>query len=188
VNTDEASNLIAAAALAVAILSGIWAEVVRRSSAMQAKRADHAAERSAAALEQMARQFGDSLSRQEKRDQWSFSGRSSADQLPDSWIGRGPWAGPVPGQLREPAVHWSVDRLQGRKHMLRNLGQITAYDVVLRSENAVRFDGPEPQDMPMGATVEFLAIGSMQTGTPELVVSWRDAPDGDRREWRRILP
>ncbi|MDZ5662347.1 hypothetical protein SFC79_11280 [Nocardioides sp. S-58] len=40
----------------------------------------------------------------------------------------------------------------------------------------------------MGESVEFLAIGSMQTGTPELVVRWRDTPDGDVREWRGPLP
>lgn len=182
------ANLIAALALVVAIAGASWAELVRRKSLAQATRADLAAERSAAALEQMANQFSDSLSRQEKRDQWAWSGPGSASQLSDSRIGRGPWAGPTPGQVREPAVHWTVDRVKGRLHILRNLGQVTAYDVTLRCENAVRFNGPEPSDMPMGASVQFLAIGSLQTGTPELVVSWRDDPDGEPREWRRLLP
>ena len=39
-----------------------------------------------------------------------------------------------------------------------------------------------------GEAVEFLAFGSWQTGTPELLVQWRDTPDGEIREWRRPLP
>ena len=73
--------------------------------------------------------------------------------------------------------------------LLKNLGRATAFDVELSGENTVRFDGPiDPRTIQMGEAVEFLAIGSMQTGTPELVVSWRDTRDGERREWRRPLP
>ncbi len=86
-------------------------------------------------------------------------------------------------------VHWTVDKTSGRRHILKNLGRATAYNVELHSDNAVRFDGPEtPKTIRMGEAVEFLAIGSMQTGTPELVVSWRTTPDGKRQEWRRPLP
>ncbi len=72
--------------------------------------------------------------------------------------------------------------------MLKNVGPVTAHDVELRSENAARFDGPEPRDLHMGEAVEFLAIGSMQTGTPELVVTWSDTPGGERHEWPCPVP
>ncbi len=86
-------------------------------------------------------------------------------------------------------MHWTVDRLQGRRHRLRNLGRAPAYDVKLSIEDAVRFDGPDnPGTIQMGETIEFLAIGSMQAGPLKLIVSWRDTLDGEHREWRRPLP
>ncbi|CUR59656.1 hypothetical protein NOCA1190020 [metagenome] len=85
-------------------------------------------------------------------------------------------------------MHWTVDRIKGRQHQLKNLGRAKAYDVTLTSENAVRLTAPPVQDIDMGEAVEFLAVGSMQTGTPELIVQWRDSPDGEIRKWRRPLP
>jgi hypothetical protein len=171
--------------------------VSRRGGAEQARKAEAAAEqsadaaqRSAVALEKMADQWGEYMSRQEKRDQRQWPRRASS--MPEVEVrGGGPRGGPPPGAggPPEPVVHWTVDRIEGRQHVLTNLGRATAYAVELTSENATRFDGPaEPGDVQMGEAVPFLAIGSLQTGTPELVVSWQDAPGGERREWRRPLP
>lgn len=155
-----------------------------------AERSAEAADRSAAAQERMAEQWAESLSRAEKRDQRQWL-QSSGQTLP--WQppkDGGPWNGPLPGaEASEPAVHWTVDRIKGRKHLLKNLGRTPAYDATLTAENAVRFDAPEPQTVhEMGGALEFLAIGSLQTGTPILVVRWRDTPNGEYREWRRPLP
>jgi hypothetical protein len=155
-----------------------------------AERSAAAADRSAAAQERMADQWAESLSRAEKRDQRQWF-QSSGQTLP--WPppkDGGPWNGPMPGAgPSEPVVHWTVDRIKGRQHLLKNLGRTPAYDVTLTAENTVRFDAPGPQTVrEMGGTLEFLAIGSLQTGTPELVVRWRDTPDGEYREWRRPLP
>jgi hypothetical protein len=138
----------------------------------------------------MAEQWADSMSRAEKRDQHQWSSRPTAGPGGIEIRGDDPRAGlPPSAGPSEPAVHWTVDRVKGRRHMLKNLGGATAYDVELSSENAVRFDGPpEVQNLQMGEGVEFLAVGSMQTGTPELIVSWRSSPEGERREWRRPLP
>ena len=85
-------------------------------------------------------------------------------------------------------MHWTVDRIKGRTHQLRNIGRATAYEVTLTSAHAVRFECPPVQDVETGGTVEFLAIGSMQTGRPELIVRWRDAQDGTWHEWQRPVP
>lgn len=194
---EGVSNLIAGEALVVSAVALARSEVARRSGARQAARADaaagksaEAAERSAVALEKMAEQWAESMSRAEKRDQRQWRGRPGRAPGGIEIRGNGPWAGLPPGDgPPEPLVHWTVDRVQGRRHILRNLGRATAYDVELSSENAVRFDGPvDTRNFQMGEAVEFLAIGSMQTGTPELIVSWRDSPNGERREWRRPLP
>lgn len=63
----------------------------------------------------------------------------------------------------------------------------TAYAVQLSADNAIRFNGPE-RDLEPSESVEFFAVGSMQTGTPELIVTCSDSPDGERKEWRRPLP
>lgn len=195
-DSATASNLIAGGALLLSAAAFARGELAVRRGAIQAKEADsaakeatHAAKRSAAALEKMAEQWADNLSRQEKRDQRQWHGRpgggtSSAE--PRS----GPWMGPAPhSDAPEPVVHWTVDRIKGGQHLLRNLGRATAYDVEFRGDNTVRFDAPsQARNLRMGEAVEFLAIGSMQTGTPELTVSWRDTPNGDRKEWRRPLP
>lgn len=192
-DSENLSNLIAGLALAISVVVFIRGEMTRHKGAEQAKTADaaaeksaEAAERSAAALERMAEQWGDSLSRQEQRDRRQWTGRPSGG--PSGEVRGGPWAGPMAEGNPEPVVHWTVDKVEGRQHTLENLGRSTAYSVELRCENAVRFDGPEVRDIQMGESVEFLAIGSMQSGTPELVVSWMDSPNGERREWRRPLP
>lgn len=194
---ENLANLIAGGALLVSVLAIVRGETTRRSGAEQAAKADAAAEksaeaagRSAAALERMAEQWAESLSRAERRDQrqWSGRGGDGPDRL--TVRGGGPWAGPSAGvEAPVPLVHWTVDRVKGGKHLLTNLGRAPAYDVKLRSDNAVRFDGPpKARTVKVGEAVDFFVVGSMQTGTPELVVSWRDAPDGESSEWRRPLP
>jgi hypothetical protein len=197
VDAASTANLIAGGALVVSVAVAARGEVARRSGAELARRADaaagrsaEAAERSAVALEKMADEWAEFMSRQEKREQRQWSRPASGG--PEAELrGEGAWAGSPSDGVgpTEPVVHWTVDRVEGRRHLLTNLGPATAFAVELTGENAVRFDGPtEPRDMQMGESVEFLAIGSMQTGTPELVVSWQDAPAGNRMEWRRPLP
>lgn len=210
---ESIANLIAGSALALSVVIAVRSEITghrakrdakdaaaaAKTSADAAERSAEAAEkslelegRSTAAVERMADQWAEYMSRAEKRDQRQWSSRPGPRGPGGYEIrgGSGPWAGiPPGGGPPEPVVHWTVDRLQGRRHMLKNLGRATAYDVELSGDNAIRFDGPiDPQTIQMGEAIEFLAIGSMQTGTPELVVSWRGTPDGQRREWRRPLP
>ena len=189
----------AAAWIAIFVTLGIaivgWARASRATSDADralaaAERSAEAADRSAAAQERMADQWAESLSRTEKRDQRQWF-HSSGQTLP--WPPPkegGPWNGPMPVDApREPVVHWTVDRIKGRQHLLKNLGQTPAYDVTLTAENTVRFDAPAPQIVrEMGGALEFLAIGSLQTGTPQLIVRWRETPEGEYREWRRPLP
>jgi hypothetical protein len=208
----DVANLLGGGALAVSIIVAVRSELTGRKAARDAGTADTAAkksadaaersasaaeksleleERSAAATERMADQWAEYMSRAEKRDQRQWSSRPSSGGGPGGYETRssGPWAGlPPSGGPPKPVVHWTVDKVKGRLHMLRNLGRATAYGVTLRSDNAVRFDGPDSRDLKMGEAVEFLAIGSMQTGTPELVVTWRDSPDGELQEWRRPVP
>jgi hypothetical protein len=86
-------------------------------------------------------------------------------------------------------VHWTVDRVPGRKnsYTLQNLGSGTARDVTITSDNAVRLDaGREPQDIDgFGGETSFMAIGSWQTGIPEIIVRWTD--DEGEHEWHRIV-
>lgn len=181
----------------MSVLAIARGEMTRRSGAEQAAKADAAAEksaeaagRSAAALERMAEQWAESLSRAEKRDQRQWSGRGGHGLDKRTVRGGGPWAGPsAGGEVPAPLVHWTVDRVKGGRHLLTNLGRSPAHDVKLRSDNAVRFDAPlEARTVKAGEAVEFFVVGSLQTGTPELVVSWRDTPDSESSEWRRPLP
>lgn len=162
-------------------------KVDAREARKAADEANQAAHRSAAALERMADQWAESLSRAEKRDQRQWSERRSGRPMGFETRG-GPWAGMPPAGPAQPVVHWTVDKVKGGLHTLTNLGQATAYDVTLSSENAIRFDAPEPRTVEMGEAVEFRAFGSWQTGTPELVVTWRDTPNGEVRSWTRPLP
>jgi hypothetical protein len=86
-------------------------------------------------------------------------------------------------------VHWTLDRVPGRKHTytLENLGARTARGVTITSDNAVRLDGDiGPQDIEArGGQMTFLAIGSWQNGIPEIVVRWND--DQGEHQWRRIV-
>lgn len=188
-DADTTTNLIAGGALALSAVVAVRSEVNARRAGGQVAKADAAAERSAVALERMADQWAESMSRQEKMDrrQWSSGSRFETDS---GWHrrGGGPWAGPPPQGPSEPVVHWTVDKVKGRQHILRNLGRATAYAVQLSADNAVRFNGPDERDLESSESVEFFAVGSMQTGTPELIVTWSDSPDGERREWRRPLP
>lgn len=193
---DWANLVIAIAALGIAGDAHIRGRLAASRGAADAAAAHQAsldaakaAQDSAAALERMADQWAESLARSERRDQrqWSRPGRGDPPGLQrrDS----GPWAGLPPSGPGEQVVHWAVSKVKGRQHTLTNLGQATAYGVVLTSENAARFDGPtEPRDIAMGESVTFLAIGSMQTGTPELLVTWADDAGAERRRWRRPLP
>lgn len=189
------ANVIAGLALLVSVTVAIRAESGRRSGARRtdaaeaaADRSAAAAERSASALEKTADQWAEFMSREEKRDQrqWSRFGQDPGELIRGS--SGGPWMGLPPSAPQAGVVYWTVDKENGRRHQLTNIGQATAYAVELRCENAVRFDGPDVRDLQPGEAIEFLAIGSWQTGTPELIVSWSDEPDGERREWRRPLP
>jgi hypothetical protein len=84
----------------------------------------------------------------------------------------------------------ALDRGQGQGPAAHppNLGRATAYAVQLSADNAVRFNGPDEGNIEPSESLDFFAVGSMQTGTPELIVTWSDSPDGERREWRRPLP
>ncbi|GAA2146476.1 hypothetical protein GCM10009844_22580 [Nocardioides koreensis] len=184
------ANLIAGFAFLAALGALVRGELNARDNRQDAEKAQRAAEeangaanRAATALERMAEQFAESLSRAEKRDQRQWVSRTPRGD-------GGPWAGLPSAGPSEPIVHWTVDKIRGGRHALTNLGRGAAHNVVLSSENAIRFDAPEPRDIQMGEAVEFIAVGSWQTGTPELVVTWSDTPecDGERRTWTRILP
>ena len=184
------ANLIAGLAFLAALGALARGELNARDNRQGAEKAQRAAEeanvaanRSATALERMAEQFAESLSQAEKRDQRQWGSRTPRGD-------DGPWAGLPSAGPSEPVVHWTVDKIRGGRHTLTNLGRATAYNVVLSSENAIRFDAPKPRDIKMGEAVEFVAFGSWQTGTPELVVTWSNTREGDgeRMDWTRILP
>jgi hypothetical protein len=189
VDADVPANLIAGGALVLSAVVAVRTEVNARRAGGQVAKADAAAERWAVALERMADQWAESLSRQEKMDrrQWKAVPRFETDS---GWHRRdgGPWAGPAPQGPSEPVMHWTVDKVKGRQHILRNLGRATAYAVQRSADNAVRFNGPDEGNIEPSESLDFFAVGSMQTGTPELIVTWSDSPDGERREWRRPLP
>lgn len=94
----------------------------------------------------------------------------------------------VAHQTGSPA--WSMTHIKGMVFEIENTGSGDAYDVDLASENAIRFDARTevPSPWSPGQAVQFLAAGSMQTGTPVIALSWRDAPNGERNEWTRPVP
>lgn len=196
----ETSDQIALGALILSALAAVGSVIgfmvnrrdvrrSRRDAHAAAERADSAvdeARRAADAQERIAETFSDMLSRAEKRDQRQWSQAISPDRLTHAG---NPYMGPG-GSLPGPPtqVHWTVDRIKGKRFSLRNLGTGTARNVRLLAENTVRFDGPEGPLTIEGHSgdTSFLAIGSWQTGTPELVVTWTD--DQGDHEWRRVLP
>lgn len=186
----EWANLgISVIAIGIALDAWVRGRLGAKRGAADVAAAQQAAIDSAAALNRMADQWEESMARAERRDQrqWGRPGRGD----PPGWQHRdaGPMAGLPSAGPTLPVVHWAVTKVKGNRHTLTNLGRATAHAVELSSENAVRFLGPEaPRDIAMGEAVEFTAIGTMQTGTPELLVTWSDDPDGERHQWRRPLP
>lgn len=85
-------------------------------------------------------------------------------------------------------ARWEVLHIKGGLFELRNAGDVRAHDVQVTVENAVRFDSPRADaQWPAGSGHEFLAIGSAQTGHPDITVTWRDDL-GERHSWTRPLP
>lgn len=187
VSTSDSIALGSLVVSALALLSTLVGWIINRAHNRRvtaaaeraervAERSAVAAERSAAAQERVAQAFSDFLSRQE---------RAAADE-------EGPRAA-ASGEAGDAAkqsdpVRWTVDRRDDRSYILTIL-RGNAHNVRLRAANAVRFDGPDGPigRMTPGDTQSFLAVGSWETGVPQLVVTWEDA-DGTQREWRRVVP
>lgn len=177
------SLVVSALALLWTLVSWIVNRAHNRKVAAAAERAERlaersavAAERSAAAQERVAQAFSDFLSRQERAAADDEGSRTAASaEVGDA-------------AERSDPVRWTVDRRDDRSYLLTLL-RGSAHNVRLRAENAVRFDGPDGLSgrMTPGDTQSFSAVGSWETGVPQLVVTWEDA-DGTQREWRRVVP
>lgn len=182
----SAADWLAAIVALLALVTAWRGERRAKQADERAVRAVEAAERAAQAQERLGETFSDWLSRQEKRDQRQWT---RAADVPMARPGQ-PYAGPIPSgygrPIPPPRVHWTVDRIHGKRYSLTNLGRGTARDVTVKAENTVRFDGPVGGiDIERGSSVSFMAIGSWQTGTPEIVVTWTD--DEGAHEWRRVV-
>jgi hypothetical protein len=126
-----------------------------------------------------------STRRRQRRNAWPTSGRNRSraqrsaisgngfSRLGRCFLGRPPstvglGTGGVGAGPNEAVVHWTVDRIKGRQHMLKNLGRSEAYDVILTAENVVRCDAPERQYVrEMGGTLALpLASAPCRPGRP----------------------
>lgn len=92
---------------------------------------------------------------------------------------------------RDSAVGWQVSSADGDGYVLTNVGSAPAYDVHLTASPAVRFTPPRRpagDRWGPGESAEFAAVGSWQTGTPTLVVTWRAREGGEQYRWERVIP
>lgn len=92
--------------------------------------------------------------------------------------------------LPTPTTSCEVRHVKGATFEFLNAGNGSAYEVDVSGENTERFDGPSGvAEWPAGSSHRVFAVGSLQTGMPQLRVTWRNTTvDPPVHEWTRPLP
>lgn len=180
--TGEAANSVLAISAIAAVLvsvAGVIASVwVARSTSRDMDRSAEAMERSAGASEESAQSARAAVEQQSRIADAvdALATRSDEQQVQYDRL------------LNRP-VSWVLRHQRASVYELTNEGSGWAYDVTVSAENAIRLDGQThvPQWGPQTGEA-YIVAGSMQTGTPTIIVSWRDAPHADVQKWQRPLP
>ncbi len=179
---DTANLILAICAIAALVISAVSVAVsvwVARSTSQDMDRSAGAMEKSAAAAEDSAASARAAVDQQ---------GRI-ADTL-DAWATRSDEQQVDLDRLLGRDVSWTIRHTTGSRYELTNEGSVAAYNVSVRSDNAVRFDGPDPVGTwAAGSSEELFVLGSWQTGHPDVVVRWSKTPfDPETQEWHRAIP
>lgn len=170
-------NVIALAGIGYTWWSGRGTKQAAAAAAERADQSLHTAQEAAAAQQRMADVLEKMYEAQERHTTGALRAAAIAPGAPPTAA-----ASPVP---------WLVERTGAEKYTLTNAGAATAYDVhVAAVSGVVRLDPPLPEgdSWVAGTSRPFDAVASWQTGTPQIVVAWRDAPDGAERRWERVIP
>ncbi|MBB2891349.1 hypothetical protein [Flexivirga oryzae] len=185
--TAWTGNVIAIGGLAYTWWTGRGAKQAAAAANDRAEKGLTAAQEAAAAQQRMADVLEKMYEGQEHRATATLRG-----EPPEQLEELGPSASVAPsGPGQRAAVPWLLQRTVDGAYELTNAGAGTVYDVRMTVSDAVRLDPPElPEgdDWPPGRSTVFHAVVSWQTGTPQLVVTWRDGAAGAERRWERVIP
>lgn len=170
---DTATALSAIGALVIATVSFIWSVLENRKTSGAIEKSAEAAAASARAAELSTSHFS-----------------RMADALEAFLSAEDAKAIAIASAFPTPAAAWEVSHIKGSKYELTNAGNGPAYEVEVAAPKAVRFDGPSMvAEWKPGESRPLLAIGSWQTGIPELHVAWRSTPVAtEEQRWTRLLP
>lgn len=169
-------------AIALASIGYTWwtGRGTKQAAAAASERADeslHTAQEAAAAQQRMADVLEKMFEAQERHTTGALRSQAIA-------------SGAAPSASAS-APPWLVERTGAGRYQLTNAGPATVYDVhVAAVSGVVRLDPPLPEgdSWVAGTSRPFDVVASWQTGTPQIVVTWRDAPDGAQRRWERVIP
>lgn len=206
--TERVSAFVAVAALAGSVVSwarSVWSGRQTRESAARAERraesavrsakranklargANQLSERKAVAQEEMAKAMAAVLEAQDRQQ----AATPDLVHVIDRLVTASASSGGAHTPSVSVGVRWTVHRADKHKFQLLNIGDAIAHNVSLTSSNAVRLDvpgNPILDEVAPGQDVSFMAIGSWQSGPPEIDVEWFDEPGGEPKTWRRIVP
>lgn len=171
--TDIATTLSAIGALVLAVVTFVWSVRENRKTGDAVRESAAAAAASAKAAELSTEYF-----------------RRMADALEAALTDEDSRRALAVAALPTPRPSWEVRPVKGATFELINAGTGSAYEVEVDAEHAVRFDGPgSVAHWAPGVGRQILAIGSLQTGIPQVRVRWRNTPvDPVLQEWTRLLP
>lgn len=161
-------NVIALAGVAYTWWTNRGTRAAAAAAHEQAQKSLHAAEQAAAAQERMA----DALEKMYEAQEHHATAALRAE----------PIAAPAP---------WLVERTDDGDYRLTNAGPATLYDVHISASDAMTPPDPplpDGESWVSGRSWQFRTLASWQAGTPQLEITWRDAPGGPVRRWERVIP
>lgn len=172
-------NIIALGGIAYTWWTGRGAKQAASEAGRRADKSLAAAQEAAAAQQRMADVLEKIYEERERR---------ATESLRSPTAPAAPATPSAPSE--ETAMPWLLQRTSDGAYRLANAGAVTLHDVRITVSDAVRVEPPPlPQDTDWspGASAEFRAAVSWSTGTPQIVVRWRDAV-GHESRWERVIP
>lgn len=96
--------------------------------------------------------------------------------------------GPGGAEPAPKGVRWTLTHFDGDTYKIENVGDRLARDVQVAAHESMMLRSPEPQAIPPGEAVTFMAARSFGTSDSTITVQWYEDGDGVERSWRYPLP
>lgn len=95
-----------------------------------------------------------------------------------------------PSRVPVTPVRWRLSHQSGDTYLAENIGEGTAQSARISAFADLHIlDGPEePQDVPPGEALTFMAVLSMGTRDDRVLVSWNEESSGEGKTWKFPLP